>query len=170
MSQILTDEEITLIVRECARGSSINRDGSTSHRIARAIEAAVINKLNSAEPVRPDWYQNPTSEQWFESPDDAQILEDLDSITVGDVIELDVCWNGTQMFRVTKLADETSDDVEFELIESSKKFYLHPLAPSAVDVDLLAQFIRKIDGNNSMGAGALAEKIIDWLSAARSEE
>ena len=59
MNQILTDEEITLIVRECARGSSINRDGSTSHRIARAIEAAVINKLNSAEPVA--WY-NPNED------------------------------------------------------------------------------------------------------------
>ena len=55
MTQLITDEEITLIVRECARGSSINRDGSTSHRIARAIEAAVINKLNSAEPVA--WLQ-----------------------------------------------------------------------------------------------------------------
>lgn len=51
MSQILTDEEITLIIRECARGSAINRDGSTSHRIARAIEQAVLNKLNEQEPV-----------------------------------------------------------------------------------------------------------------------
>lgn len=48
---LLTDEEITLIVRECARGSAINRDGSTSHRIARAIEAAVLAKLREQEPV-----------------------------------------------------------------------------------------------------------------------
>ena len=46
MNQILTDEEITLIIRECARGSAINRDGSTSHRIARAIEQAILNKLS----------------------------------------------------------------------------------------------------------------------------
>ncbi len=51
MNQILTDEEITLIIRECARGSAINRDGSTSHRIARAIEQAVLNKLGEQEPV-----------------------------------------------------------------------------------------------------------------------
>lgn len=48
---MLTDEEITLIVRECARGSAINRDGSTSHRIARAIESAVLAKLREQKPV-----------------------------------------------------------------------------------------------------------------------
>lgn len=36
----LTDDEIAEIVREVARGSAINRDGSTSHRIARAVIAA----------------------------------------------------------------------------------------------------------------------------------
>lgn len=33
------------------------------------------------------------------------------------------------------------------------------------DVDALAQFIRQIDGDNRMGAGALAERIVEWLSA-----
>ena len=51
MNQILTDEEITLVIRECARGSAINRDGSTSHRIARAIEQAILNKLGEQKPV-----------------------------------------------------------------------------------------------------------------------
>ena len=36
----LTEEQITAIVREAARGSAIKRDGGTSLRIARAIEAA----------------------------------------------------------------------------------------------------------------------------------
>jgi hypothetical protein len=36
----LTDAEIAAIVREAAKGSAIKRDGSTSERIARAIEAA----------------------------------------------------------------------------------------------------------------------------------
>ena len=36
----LTDEQIVAIVREASRGSAIRRDGSTSLRIARAIEAA----------------------------------------------------------------------------------------------------------------------------------
>lgn len=35
------------------------------------------------------------------------------------------------------------------------------LAP--VDIDALAQFIRKVDGNNRMGAGTLAEHIAEWL-------
>jgi len=34
------------------------------------------------------------------------------------------------------------------------------------DVDDLAQFIRQIDGNHRMGAGALAEHICEWLTAA----
>lgn len=32
-----------------------------------------------------------------------------------------------------------------------------------IDADQLSNFIRKIDGNNSMGAGALAEHIVGWL-------
>ena len=56
MTQILTDEEITLIIRECARGSAINRDGSTSHRIARAIEQTILNKANGQEPF--GYYEN----------------------------------------------------------------------------------------------------------------
>jgi len=36
----LTDEQIVAIVREASRGSAIRRDGSTSMRIARAIESA----------------------------------------------------------------------------------------------------------------------------------
>lgn len=34
-----------------------------------------------------------------------------------------------------------------------------------VDIDALSNFIREIDGNNRMGAGALAENIANWLSA-----
>jgi len=40
----LTDEEIAAIVREAAKGSSIRRDGSTSERIARAVEAKLKEK------------------------------------------------------------------------------------------------------------------------------
>lgn len=62
---LLTDEEITLIVRECARGSAINRDGSTSHRIARAVIAACEEKLREQEPVafyeRTKFYANEES-------------------------------------------------------------------------------------------------------------
>jgi hypothetical protein len=42
-------------------------------------------------------------------------------------------------------------------------------APSVPDVDALAQFIRKIDGNNCCGAGDLAERIVEWLAAAQED-
>lgn len=40
----------------------------------------------------------------------------------------------------------------------------------APDVDRLANIIREVDGSNSLGAGALAEKIVEALSAAPSPE
>lgn len=36
----------------------------------------------------------------------------------------------------------------------------------APEIDDLAQFIRQIDGNHTMGAGVMAERICDWLTAA----
>jgi hypothetical protein len=32
-----------------------------------------------------------------------------------------------------------------------------------VEIDALAQFIRKVDGDNRMGSGTLAEHIAEWL-------
>lgn len=37
--------------------------------------------------------------------------------------------------------------------------------PTELDVDALAQEIRRVDGNNSLGAGALAEALLPFLSA-----
>ena len=48
---LLTEQEITEIVREAARGSATRRDGSTSQRIARAIESKVIEKIKAQGPV-----------------------------------------------------------------------------------------------------------------------
>ena len=39
-----------------------------------------------------------------------------------------------------------------------------------IDVDALAQEIRRVDGNHSLGAGALAEALMPFLSAALSEQ
>ena len=44
---LLTEQEITEIVREAAKGSATRRDGSTSQRIARAIESKVIEKIKA---------------------------------------------------------------------------------------------------------------------------
>lgn len=38
------------------------------------------------------------------------------------------------------------------------------------DVDDLANFIRAIDGNHKMGAGALAESICAWLAATLAQQ
>ena len=38
-----------------------------------------------------------------------------------------------------------------------------PVEPVAVSVDALAQHIRFVDGNNNLGAGILAEKIVEFL-------
>ena len=39
-----------------------------------------------------------------------------------------------------------------------------PPAPAVLDVDWLSNVIRTVDGNNTLGAGALAEKIVEALS------
>lgn len=38
-------------------------------------------------------------------------------------------------------------------------------APAAIDVDALAQEIRRVDGTHSLGAGALAEALLPFLTA-----
>jgi hypothetical protein len=38
------------------------------------------------------------------------------------------------------------------------------------DVDDLSNFIRGIDGSNKMSAGALAERICDWLASPSTKE
>ena len=48
---LLTEQEIMEIVREAARGSATRRDGSTSQKIARAIESKVIEKIKAQGPV-----------------------------------------------------------------------------------------------------------------------
>ena len=46
-----------------------------------------------------------------------------------------------------------------------RALYTHPADQVAnIDPDKLAQFIRQIDGDNRMGAGALAEHICEWLA------
>ena len=49
---ILSDDEINLLVREASRNSAIRRDGTTSQRIARAIEAKVLEKLSDEYAMR----------------------------------------------------------------------------------------------------------------------
>ena len=70
--------------------------------------------------------------------------------------------------------DETGTVVEALGMNQSRRFdtalYLAPgaqPAPSMPDVDALAQFIREVDGSHQLGAGVLAERIAEWLKAAK---
>lgn len=70
---------------------------------------------------------------------------------------------GVKMWRVRLL--EPNFHGEYRIIPESRlaKLYTSPQpTPQVPDVDELAQFIRRIDGSNSMGAGALAEQICEW--------
>lgn len=50
-------------------------------------------------------------------------------------------------------------------VAPNTKLYTHPAGQVAnINPDKLAQFIRQIDGDNQMGAGALAEHICEWLA------
>ena len=62
---MLTDEQINEIVREAARGSATRRDGSTSMRIARAVEAAVLEAQGKQEPVAWVYYPKGVGEKYF---------------------------------------------------------------------------------------------------------
>ena len=55
MTKLLNDEQINAIVREASRNSATRRDGTTSQRIARAIEAAVLEAQGKQEPVAFGW-------------------------------------------------------------------------------------------------------------------
>lgn len=55
--------------------------------------------------------------------------------------------------------------VEVTLKYLNDNGYLSPAAGLTVGVDGLAQIIRTVDGNNSLGAGALAEAILSAMEA-----
>ena len=60
-----------------------------------------------------------------------------------------------------------NDIVEFVERQASEVERLR--AQVVPDVDALAQHIRRVNGNNSMGAGVLAESILDWLASATQQ-
>ena len=63
---LLTEQEITQVVRDAANDGVIRRDGSTSHHIARAIEAKMIEKIKAQGPVawRFDIREDSYTEKW----------------------------------------------------------------------------------------------------------
>jgi len=72
-------------------------------------------------------------------------------------------WNaGFERGRQQGMAQEAA---LLELAKDSQDMGEYGTAqPSAPNVDALSNFIRQIDGDNSMGAGALAEAICGWIA------
>jgi hypothetical protein len=63
---------------------------------------------------------------------------------------------------------ESGDSVEAIRISVIRELFAGKvLVP--VEPDDLSNFIRSVDGNNSMGAGVLAEKICEWLAASQEQ-
>lgn len=128
--------------------------------IAQQRDAALarLAELEKQEPKRPGWYQNPTDERWFECPDDAEILDSVffdEAPKVGDEFELDVCWNGKQKFRVTKIEDAMSDDVEVEFISGSVLYSAagaSPVQPAKVQPNVwraIDKYVEALGGDTS---------------------
>lgn len=51
------------------------------------------------------------------------------------------------------------------IINAALRQHALATAPAAIDVDALAQEIRRVDGTHSLGAGALAEALLPFLTA-----
>ena len=124
---LLTEQEIKEIVREAARGSATRRDGSTSQRIARAIESAVIEKIKAQGLLRPKMYWE-DAECGYESYQDIEALldafGDYDNIKVGATYSLNEAYYFDAEFEVTKIPDDTSDDYEVKRISGTKVYKL----------------------------------------------
>ena len=124
---LLTEQEITEIAREAVRGSATRRDGSTSQRIARAIESAVIEKIKAQGLLRPKMYWE-DAECGYESYQDIEALldafGDYDNIKVGATYSLNEAYYFDAEFEVTKIPDDTSDDYEVKRISGTKVYKL----------------------------------------------
>lgn len=57
----------------------------------------------------------------------------------------------------------SSEDL-LELLDRADAVATQPMVPLP-DVDVLAQAIREVDGSHRLGAGELAEKLVEWLAA-----
>ena len=67
-----------------------------------------------------------------------------------------------------ELIRATFDDILLEVDTATTPSQIEQ-ADGVPDVDELAQFIRRINGANEMGAGLLAEAIVGWLETAKQE-
>lgn len=94
------------------------------HRIANQAVAeretvkAECDALKAHAELRYTAFQSPhNDDSWLEHPADSEIIDEFDPpVHVGFEYELTAGVYTTQRYRVTKIADDESDDVEVELI------------------------------------------------------
>lgn len=83
------------------------------------------------------------------------------------------CWVEGNLFSPWAPCDKgfhdsvLRDPLKLNFQRETRALYRRPAAQAVKlpDVDQLAQIIRQVDGNHSLGAGALAEKIFELLNA-----
>lgn len=90
----------------------------------------------------------------------AQNMVDQLTALRAQFVDLFTSDNGT----VNRLTHEKPLQLIDQCIADWKKEANQPLPQNEIDVDALSNFIRKVDGNNSMGAGILAEQIAGWIT------
>ena len=61
-------------------------------------------------------------------------------------------------------------NIDPELHAKRRPLYAYPVADNRIDIDWLSNVIREADGNHSLGAGELAEKIAAAMGAERDAE
>ena len=83
----------------------------------------------------------------------------------------EVCASLHRQYCKGKDALFTTRQSDFVKHAENARVRAHPAQEARVplNVDALAQEIRRVDGNHSLGAGALAEALLPWITAAQKE-
>jgi len=114
-------------------------DDADYERVNKSIEdfTAALASLEAVELPEPDYI-------YHYDPNAAEGEDDLYDFKVSGPVD-EGCQHCTRLYSESKI----------------RQYIAAALAKQAVpDVDWLAQVIRTVDGNHSLGAGALAEKIV----------
>ena len=86
-----------------------------------------------------------------------------------DALSNDTLKAGSRLEALSKLCREfggsQARNCAIAVVNACLREYAQATAPAAIDVDALAQEIRRVDGAHSLGAGALAEALLPYLVA-----
>ena len=116
IKEIMTKDEAMQMALD-ALEAALSDDQPYISRSEEAIKA-LRTALAQPEPKEYTAFQSPHNcDQWYEHPADCEIIDNFDPpVFVGFQYELTAGRYTTQRYRVTKIADDESDDVEVELV------------------------------------------------------